>query len=62
LSSLNLRTSSSKTVPMEWLSMPAGLRSIPGSRNLGMRVPRESDLERVDCSVDGCGVSGCISC
>ena len=59
-SSLNLRTSSSKTVPMAWLSMPgcftvpsalrtgSGLRLISGSRNLPMSVPRESDLESVE--------------
>ena len=38
-SSLNLRTSSSKTVPIEWLSMPAGERSMSGSRNLLISVP-----------------------
>jgi hypothetical protein len=46
-SSLNLRTSSSKTVPIEWLSMPAGERSMPGSRNLLISVPSASALDSV---------------
>lgn len=46
-SSLNLRTSSSKTVPIEWLSMPAGERSMSGSRNLSIIVPMASALESV---------------
>src|SRR5438876_12115376 len=48
LSSLNLRTSSSKTVPIEWLSIPAGERSMSGSRNLLISVPMASALERLE--------------
>jgi hypothetical protein len=47
LSSLNLRTSSSNTVPMAWLSMPAGERSMSGSRNLLISVLSASALDRV---------------
>ena len=42
------RTSSSNTVPMAWLSMPAGDRSMSGSRNLLIREPSASALDRVD--------------
>jgi hypothetical protein len=44
---LLVETSSSKTVPIEWLSMPAGERSMSGSRNLLISVPMASALDSV---------------
>ncbi len=71
-SSLNLRTSSSKTVPMEWLSMAGcltlpspcrtglGQRLISGSRNFSMSVPSALALERR--AMTGCGTRSCRGC
>ena len=44
LSSLKRRTSSSKIVPIAWLSIAAGLRSISGSRNLLIKLLRGHPL------------------